>query len=991
VEVRKTVTVLFCDWAGSTEIGERLDPEALRGVQTEWFELAERTLAEHGGTVEKFIGDAVMAVFGLPEAHEDDALRAVKAAMALRRGMDESNDALERDHGVRLAVRTGIATGEAVTGDPTLRQSLVTGDVVNTAKRLEEAAGVGQIVVGAATRALVEPAATLDPMPDVAAKGKRAGVPAWTVAAVDEDAPGIERRLDSRMVGRAGELARLWDVVERAEAERRAVVATVVGPAGVGKSRLVHELLDGLSGRATVLVGRCVAYGGTTYRPLVEILRNAGGPEAVTHALAGEENEQLLAERLSAAGGLSAATFTTDEIFWAVRRFVEINARDRLVVLVIDDAHWAEPTFHDLLDYLAAFVTAAPVALIRLGRPELLERRPGPSASETIELGPLAEADARELLVAVGAPEPAHAEILSVAEGNPLFLEQLAAVASDRGAGSLPIPPTIDAVLAARLDQLPRPQLSLLEQASVIGRRFEVSVLADLAGPEEAGQVTSTLIGLTRAGLVRAAPERLGGDRYRFAHGLLRDAAYARLPKSTRASLHESLARRLLTDPNRAPGADDLAGYHLEQACRALREIGGAAERARALGEQAATLLQDAGRHAFARDDMPAAADLLGRAAALLPIGGVERLSALRDRAVALWEAGEADAGRDALDLLHEEALATGHEQMIAFTELERVVHEQLTGADVALVQAAAERVIELGTTIGDDAAVALAWRRISSARRRAGEYAAAEVAARRALEHARAAGDSREEARAVDGLCNSLLYGPTPVEAALQTCRELLAVRTTRTLEANVTGVMAGLQAMQGDFEDARAAYRQAAATLEELGLELARAALTQIGVPLELLAGDPVAAEREATKGAEIFSRSGSSAVQVPLVAEALLEQGRFTEAAAVLATTGPDSGPAIAPWQVRWRMVAARLAVADGLPTDAVRLASAGVAFAERTDDLNLGADALAALADAFHAAGQTAESAAAIARARTLYDAKGNVLGAAMLPTPAPSSA
>jgi class 3 adenylate cyclase/tetratricopeptide (TPR) repeat protein len=991
VEARKTVTVLFCDWVGSTEIGERLDPESLRRVQSEWFELAERTLHEHGGTVEKFIGDAVMAVFGLPDAHEDDALRAVRAASSLRRGMVELNERFERDLGVRLAARTGIATGLAMTGDPTLRQSLVTGDVVNTAKRLEAAAGADEIVVGAATRALVASAATLEPLPDVDAKGKRDAVAAWRVVAVDVDAPGIERRLDSPLVDRVEELTRLRAVVDQALAERRAVVATVVGPAGVGKSRLVHELVGGLSGHATVLAGRCVAYGGTTYRPLVEILRNAGGPEAVARALAGEENEQLLAELLEAAGGLSSATFTADEIFWAVRRFVEVNARDRLVVLVVDDAHWAEPTFHDLIDYLAAFVTEAPVALIRLGRPELLDRRPGPSGTETIELGPLIEADARELLAEVGAPESARAEILAAAEGNPLFLEQLAAVAADGGPGSLPIPPTIEAVLAARLDQLPRRELSLLEHASVIGRRFEPRVLAELTAPEEAGQVTSTLIGLTRAGLVRPAPGRLGEDRYRFAHGLVRDAAYARIPKSTRASLHEALARRLLADPARTPGADDLAGYHLEQACRALREIGGAAERARELGEEAAALLQEAGRHAFARDDMPAAADLLGRAAALLAVGGVERLNALRDRALALWEAGEADQGIRALDQLYDEAIAASHEQMIAFAELERVVHEQLTGADVAPVQAAAERVIELGTTVGDDAAVALAWRRISSARRRAGEYAAAEVAARRALEHARAARDSREEARAVDGLCNSLLYGPTPVEVAVETCGELLAGGTTRTLEANVTGVMAGLQAMRGAFDDARGAYRRAAATLEELGLELARAALTQIGVPLELLAGDPLAAEREARKGAEIFSRFGSSAVQVPLIAEALYAQGRFPEAARALDTTGVESGPAIAPWQVRWRIVAARLAIADGRPADAVGVASTGVEFAERTDDLNLRADALAAAADALLAAGRPDESADAIARARACYDTKGNIAAAAMLPAPAPSSA
>ena len=350
--------------------------------------------------------------------------------------MDELNEAFERDLAVRLAIRTGITTGEAVTGDPTLRQSLVTGDVVNTAKRLEESAAVGEIVIGAATRALVASAATLEPLPDVAAKGKRDAVPAWRVVAVDDDAPGIARRLDSPLVDRVEELARLRDVVERAEAERRAVVATVVGPAGVGKSRLVHELLDGLAGRATVLSGRCVAYGGTTYRPLVEILRNAGGPEAVARALAGEDNEQLLAERLEAAGGLSSATFTTDEIFWAVRRFVELNARERPVVLVVDDAHWAEPTFHDLVDYLAAFVTRG-AGLPDPPREARAARPPPGTAGHRDDRARAARRDrrARRCSPEWERPKPARAEIMAVAEGNPLFLEQLAAVAADAAAG----------------------------------------------------------------------------------------------------------------------------------------------------------------------------------------------------------------------------------------------------------------------------------------------------------------------------------------------------------------------------------------------------------------------------------------------------------------------------------------------------------------------------------------------------------------------------
>ena len=978
MEVRKTVTVLFCDWAGSTEIGERLDPEALRRVQSEWFDLAERTLLEHGGTVEKFIGDAVMAVFGLPDAHEDDALRAVRAAAALRRGMDELNEAFERDLAVRLAIRTGITTGEAVTGDPTLRQSLVTGDVVNTAKRLEESAAVGEIVVGAATRALVASAATLEPLPDVAAKGKRDAVPAWRVVAVDVDAPGIERRLDSPLVDRVPELARLREVVELAEAENRAVVATVVGPAGVGKSRLVHELVDGLADRATVLAGRCVAYGGTTYRPLVEILRNAGGPEAVARALAGEENEQLLAERLEAAGGLSSATFTTDEIFWAVRRFVELNARVRPVVLVVDDAHWAEPTFHDLVDYLAAFVTEAPVSLIRLGRPELLDRRPAPTGTETIELGPLVEADAQALLAGVGAPEPARAEILAVAEGNPLFLEQLAAVAAEAPPGTLPIPPTIEAVVAARLDQLPRQQLTLLECASVIGRRFELRALVELARPEDGRQAISSLVALTRAGLVRPAPGSAGEDRYRFAHGLVRDAAYARIPKAQRADLHDALARRLLADPARTPAADDLAGHHLEQACRALRELGGAEPRAHALGDEAATLLGRAGRRAAARDDVPTAIALLERADALLTEDSPARGDVRRELGRGLWEIGENERALETLELAIADAARAGDTRAEWLARLDHAAFRLVLGVDDRL-RTVAEGAIDVFTEMGDGAALALAWRRMAFVERREGRYGASVDPSARAVAFARAAGDVYEETRAIDSLCTGLLYGPTPAAEAAERCRALLAEAEGRpATQANVLASLAELEAMLGRFDPAREAYRRARAIYEELGLRMPLAGLTTIGAELELLAGDPLAAETEARRGIDVLEGSGLEGELAPLVAEALLAQGRDGEAAAVLMDADGDAHSI--PWQVRLRTARARLLAARGEVTAALDEAQAAVQRAALLDDVNLSADAYGALAQVLDISGRADEARNARDEAYERYVLKGNVVAA-----------
>ena len=972
------MTVLFCDWVGSTGIGERLDPESLRRVQSDWFELAERTLEAHGATVEKFIGDAVMAVFGLPDTHEDDALRAVRAALELRRGLEDLNEQFEHDLGVRLAVRTGIATGRAVTGDATLRQSLVTGDVVNTAKRLEEAAGVDEIVVGAATQALVASAATLEPLPDLDAKGKRDTVRSWRVSAVDVDAPGIERRLDSPLVDRVEELARLRAVVERGLTERRAVVATVVGSAGVGKSRLVHELVAGLAEDATVLSGRCVAYGGTTYRPLVEILRSAGGPEAVARALAGEENEQLLAERLEAAGGLSSASFTTDEIFWAVRRFVELNARVRLVVLVVDDAHWAEPTFHDLVDYLAAFVTDAPVALLRVGRPELLDRRAGPSGSETIELAPLVEADARELLEGVGAPGPAREQIIAVAEGNPLFLEQLAAVAADAVPGKLPIPPTIEAVLAARLDQLSSPQRTLLECASVIGRRFEPRVLADLSGPEGSSDLTSALIALTRSGLIRPAPGKAGKDRYRFAHGLVRDAAYARMPKAKRADLHEALARRLLAERIRAPGADDLAGHHLEQASTSLRELGSADARAIGLGEEAASLLAAGGRRAAARDDIPGAIALFERADALLTDESRARGDVRRELGRRLWEIGENERALDVLDRAVVDATRAGDTRAEWLARLDRAAFRLVLGLDDDL-RDVAERSIEIFGEMDDHAALALAWRRMAFAERRQGRYGASVEPSARAVEFARAAGDVYEETRALDSLCTGLLYGPTPAVEAADRCRGLLADAEGRpATQANILASLAELEAMLGDFDEARDAYGRARAIYEELGLRMPLAGLTTIGAELELLAGDPVAAEEEARRGMAILEGSGLEYELYPLVAEALLAQGRVVEAETMLAGLSGD-GHGV-PWQVRLRTARARMLARRGERDAALLDAREAVSRASALDDVNLSADAHAALADVLEWTGSVDEAAAAREDARTRYLRKGNIVAA-----------
>ena len=469
---------------------------------------------------------------------------------------------------------------------------------------------------------------------------------------------------------------------------------------------------------------------------------------------------------------------------------------------------------------------------------------------------------------------------------------------------------------------------------------------------------------------------------YRFHHALIRDAAYAGMPKTVRAALHEQFAAWLGSQAQLRAAQDEIRGYHLEQAYLNRVALAPPDAAARRVGADAATHLLAAGARAFAREDMSAAAGLLGRAAALLPTGDTRRLDAIREQVQALWEAGRPYEADTALERLLAEAEAAGEERLLALGRLERVVHEQLTGADSDAVRAAAARAIELCTAAGDEDGLALSWRRLASAQRRAGELAAAEHSAREAIAHARAAGNRNEEARAVDSLCNCLLYGPTPVEAALATCAELLEREdTTRSLEANVLGAVAGLEALRGEFGSAREAYGRAAAILEELGLDLSRAALTQVGVPIELLAGDAVAAEREARRGADTFARLGSPTVQAPLIAEALVVQGRYLEAEEELDSAPVESGPRLVQWQVRWRIVRSRIVAMSGRAAEAIETARAAVALADETDDLTLRGDAHATLASVLALAGIEHEIATERTIALACYETKGNVAATA----------
>ena len=592
---RRTVTVLFADLVDSSGLVERLDPEAAHALLGRYFAAARAAIEAHGGTVEKYIGDAVMAVFGVPQAHEDDALRAVRAALDLHASAPEADE--------RLSIRIGISTGEVFAGGG--GDALVTGAAVTLAKRLEQAARGGEVLVSAATQRLVRDAVR-------SRKAKRRDLTAFRVEELIEGAPGLARRFDTPLVGRDDELEALRAAFEAARGESRCVLFTVAGEAGIGKTRLARELLRELRGEATVLVGRCVSYGeGATFLPLTEMI----GREVLD------------------AG-------STGEIFLAARRRFEELAAERPLLLVFEDVHWAEPTLLDFVDYLAGQATGAPILALCLARPDLIAERGGWEASLTLE--PLTDDEAREL----AGDEPHADRIAEIAEGNPLYVQQLAAYVGEEGEAALDsVPGSIEALLASRLDRLGAEERAVAQRAAVVGRRFSAAAVAAL-GPVDA------LPALERAGFVRRAREV-----YRFHHVLVRDVVYAGTPKAERAELHRQHADWLAAQPD---GTDELVGYHLEQAATYLDELGAPGQQVTRIATNAGRRLGAAGIAAWKRGDARATVNLLGRATALLPEQDEERLWLTCELGEAMHTAGDLTRAEGTLSEADERAEAAG-------------------------------------------------------------------------------------------------------------------------------------------------------------------------------------------------------------------------------------------------------------------------------------------------------------------------------------------
>jgi class 3 adenylate cyclase/tetratricopeptide (TPR) repeat protein len=985
-EARKTVTVVFVDVSSSTSLGERLDAEALRDVMARYFATAQRVLERHGGLVEKFIGDAVMAVFGLPAVHEDDALRAVRAVAELRDEITVLNDELERQRGVRIALRTGINTGEVVVGDPGEQQFYATGDAVNVAARLEQAARPGDILLGKMTRSLVRDAVELEPLPALDLKGKDESVPAWRLVAVQPGAPPFTRRLEAPLIGRDAELDRLLATFMEARDERAPRLCTIVGAPGVGKSRLVAELIGQIVGEATVLTGRCLSYGeGITYWPLIEILRQAESKFDLPSVVP----EQPLA-LVAGLVGKGEDQSGTEETFWAVRKLLEAIAREGPLVVVIDDVHWAESTFLDLIEHVLDFAQAVPLLVVASARPEFLEQRPTWASQRKdfalVHLDPLGSEDVGALIAALTVadlPQDTRLRIEVASAGNPLFLEQMVAMLSEgHGNGEISVPPTIQALLAARIDELTPDERAVVEPAAVVGHEFWRAALVELCPPGLG--VSASLQRLVRKELIgRVGSSFVEEDAFRFHHVLIRDAAYAGIPKARRAELHERFADWL---ERTTPEFEEVVGYHLEHAFRYRQELGPVGEPEQALALRAAEKLQFAGRRAVDRADMSAAAGLLDRACSLMPMGRRERLELLVELARALEHVGEFQSAEDLLAAAIKEADTTDDRriQLIA-----RVEHASLHFTHNPEARAGEPRRVALETIpeleqLHDDEGLSRAWRLLGHEAWSACRWGELAETLTQALTYARRAGNRAEQIDHLGWLAAAFYHGPTPASRALERLGHLLEEAPPHsTVEAHAKTFMGGLHAMLGDFDEARELFDAGYAIFEEMGLITRLGGRSLVGADIEIWAGDLAAAEGRIRKGylalervGEVGRRSTVSAV----LADVLYQQGNYDEAERFTAISEDLTAPGDVASEVGWRFVRAELLARRGEVPAAEALMNEATEQVERTDFLNLRASVALARAELDRLAGEPREAHSSIERAIALYEQKENVVAA-----------
>jgi DNA-binding SARP family transcriptional activator len=987
-EVRKTVTVLFADVSISAEA---LDPEPRRRVLARCFDDLRPVLEGHGGTVERSMGGAVTAVFGIPTVHEDDPLRAVRAGAELRVRLADLAEKLGGEWREQLQLRAGLCTGEVVAGGDGERPS-ATGVPVDAAISLQQAAQPNEILLADSTFRLVRDFVEAEP-----ADGH------FRLRSVLPDAGGHVSRFASPMVGRERELRRLRDAFDQSVGDSSCQLFTVLGAAGVGKSRLVGEFLAGVVGQATVARGRCLPYGeGITFWPVMEAVKDAAdlaGSETPEESLAklaalleGEEDAALIVQRVAETIGLTEAAAGAEDSIWAVAMFFAALARQRPLVLVFDDIHWGEATFLDLVEQVAEWSRDAPILLVCVARSELLDLRPawggGKPNATSILLEPLSEAESAQLVDQIGGLDldgAARERIVEAAEGNPLFVEEMLALVLEDGEaeGELIVPPTIQALLSARLDRLSLEERTAIEAASIEGKVFhEESVVELVAAPEPA--VREHLAALVRKELLRPDRPLFPGARaFRFRHLLIRDAAYDSIPKGTRAVMHEGYATWLDGKAGeRAFEYEEIIGYHLERAFCYVTELGAVGEGDRALARRAAERLGSAGRRAFFRSDAPAGANLVSRATALLPPDDPLRVELVPNVRVVQGMTDLSWADRVLTEAV-EAAATTGNRQLAAHALVQRGLLRLFTESEVTAKELfdVAERAIVVFEELGDELGLARAWRLVAQAHYLDCSLARCAEASERALEHARRARDRFEVREIVEWLVIALLLGPAPATEAAERCWRLHEEASEDPpLQAEILGTLAPLVAMQGRLSEAHELASRSKAMVDVS--EWIWIVSFWLGL-MHLWSGDMPAAERELRPGYDELKRIGAQSHFSSIahcLANVMYSQGRYDEAEELARECEDASRANDGNSQIFWRSTRAKVLARRGEFGAAERMGREAVSLAEKGDLLPARADALMHLAEVLQLAGRREGASTCAAQAVRLYELKENVLGA-----------
>ncbi|HEU4899209.1 MAG TPA: AAA family ATPase, partial [Actinomycetota bacterium] len=704
----RIVTAVFCDVVRSTDLESELDALPMQRLLDRYGQAVRRALGDRGASVGKRHGDGFMAAFGVPELHEDDALRAVRAAGELRTALDQLAKEVREQRGLDFHVRLGINTGNVLVSDAGTLEEQLTGTAVNLAKRFEELAGAGEILLGEETYRLVADAVKAEPAGPLTVKGAAEPQNVWRLLDVLPDRPGRARRPVAPMVGRGREQELLRQLFERAAAERTCHLVSVLGSAGVGKSRLVDEFVSGLGDEAQVLRGRCPAFGDSvTLWPMVEVVRQAAGiapDDSPTQArsrlaqlLADVDRGNLVTEWITQLLGFGQGTDLPEDTSWALQRLLETLARRRPLVLVIDDLQWADPILLDALEDMAEY-TDAPLMLLCMARPdELFTRRahwPGGKANTlSFRLSPLPEREGEQLVVHLlggRVDQAVQAHISEWAQGFPLLVEELVtnlrdegrlrtaegrwtlAVESEEAAErrSRSVPTSIHALLLARLERLGPRGRAVIEPAAVVGQQFHLGDIEALQPEASAADLAAGIQELVRLDLIHAdhgptaaplPPD--SGPGYRFRHATIKTVAYERLPDDRRAELHERYADWLeRKTEDRRSQFDEIVGHHFYEAYRYARALDPTGPQGAELARRAGERYAAAGQRAAVRGDTRLVQAWLGRAARLLPADHPLRLAALPPLAEAQQSNGKLTEATRAYQELAKSATAVGNE-----------------------------------------------------------------------------------------------------------------------------------------------------------------------------------------------------------------------------------------------------------------------------------------------------------------------------------------